>query len=332
MQHYLSSRSFNDIPVSHLFVEYKHWITTTKPFPNVATELEALANSRENYRKIIGSPLDTPLGAFWRFLEIFDVGTVSPLLMVVVEATPSESELKAMLCSLESYILRRTVCQLPTNAYNRVFLTLASNLKKEGINSATLTRRLSMLSGESSVWPADADFGSAFTGKAGYYTLSQARIVYILKSLNDAVHTARSESVTINSALTIEHLLPQAWIEHWPLPDGTMGMTSLERFTESLSSIPSKRSTLSAQRDTALQGIGNLTLLTQPLNSAISNGPWSAKRQEIWNHSLLVLNKSIVAKESWDEEAIKKRASELLSLALGVWIGPTPQAASQETR
>jgi hypothetical protein len=35
----LSSRQFNDVPVSHLFVEYTHWIDSRKPFSSVAAEL-----------------------------------------------------------------------------------------------------------------------------------------------------------------------------------------------------------------------------------------------------------------------------------------------------
>ena len=37
------------------------------------------------------------------------------------------------------------------------------------------------------------------------------------------------EDVTINSKLTVEHVLPQAWIEHWRLPDGQKGLTREER-------------------------------------------------------------------------------------------------------
>src|SRR5260370_16556775 len=138
MQHYLSSRRFSDIPISHLFVEYKYWIATSLPFQSVAAELKALADARESYRQIIASPTNTPLGAFGKFLDIFDVGTIHPLLIVIVEANPDETNLVAILQSLESYILRRAICQLPTKAYNRVFLILAANLKKDGINSEAL--------------------------------------------------------------------------------------------------------------------------------------------------------------------------------------------------
>lgn len=328
MQHYLSSRRFDDIPVTHLFVEYKYWIASSKPFPNVAAELEALANSRESYRRIISSPLNTPLGAFGRFLDIFDVGTVSPLLMVILEASPPEADLYSMLRALESYILRRTICQLPTKAYNRVFLNLAAILKKDGVIAPVLIKRLSSLTGDSSVWPTDAVFGSAFTSRAGYLTLSQARVVYLLTALNDALHSSRSESVTINSALTVEHIMPQAWFDHWPLQSGAKGLTVLQRYLET-SPTSLKEKEASIARDLIIQGIGNLTLLSQPLNSSVSNGPWLIKRQEIGKHSLLALNKSIVAIDDWNETAIASRASRLLTDAVRIWPGPMPQTVGK---
>jgi hypothetical protein len=188
MQHYLSSRQFNDVPISHLFVEYKHWIDSERLFATVAAELEALAKSRDNYRKFISSPADTPLGASGRFLEIFDVGTVHPLMLILTEASPSENEMAEMLNMLESYILRRTVCGLPTKAYNRVFLTLAGALSRDGISPVALRERLSNLTGESSVWPSDESFAAAFLSRAGYVTLPQARVLYILKRINESFH------------------------------------------------------------------------------------------------------------------------------------------------
>ena len=56
-----------------------------------------------------------------------------------------------------------------------------------------------------------------------------------------------------------------------------------------------------------LDSLGNLTLLTQPLNSELSNGPWADKRKGISRHSTLFLNKDLLEHSSgddqWDEEA-----------------------------
>lgn len=326
LQHYLSSRRFDEIPVSHLFVEYKHWLTTAKPFATVAAELEMIAAARENYRRLVVSPASTPLGRFNRFLDIFDVGTMTPLLLVILEAKTQDVELRNMLILLESFILRRAVCQLPTKAYNRVFLNIASHLKEKGITETVLQAKLSTLAGETSMWPTDAAFGQAVTSIAGYRTLTQGRIVYILKSINHSMHTARSEQITIDSDLTVEHLMPQQWIEKWPLSDGSKGMSLNERIAELQN--PSPRSQASAIRDAAVQRLGNLTLLTQPLNSSVSNNSWDIKRLEIAKHSALALNRVLSTVPKWDEQAIDDRAKEFLAIALKLWPSPTPQASS----
>jgi uncharacterized protein DUF262/uncharacterized protein DUF1524 len=325
MQHYLSSRQFNDVPVSHLFVEYKYWIDSKRPFETVAAELEALAKARDNYKKFLSSPATTSLGAFSRFLDSFDVGTIHPLMMVIAEATPSDDELDLMLQSLESYLVRRTVCGLPTKAYNRVFLGLASGLSQHGVTSQTLRDPLSTLAGDSSVWPRDDSFSAAFLTRAGYYSLSQSRVLHILKRLNESFYSTRSEKVSIQSDLWVEHLMPQKWQQHWPLADGSKGLTVIDRLTLEPSAPGYAES---AERDRVVQSIGNLTLLTQQLNISISNGPWADKRRKIAEHSVLPLNQMAATLQAWDENVIKSRAQELLNRALVIWHGPpTPVAA-----
>ena len=50
MQHFLASRQGLDIPIKHLFVEYKFWIEKSKPFETVKSELETLARQGGHFR------------------------------------------------------------------------------------------------------------------------------------------------------------------------------------------------------------------------------------------------------------------------------------------
>ena len=92
---------------------------------------------------------------------------------------------------------------------------------------------------------------------------------------------------------------------------------------------PKQKSTDEEEREsirwTHLHSIGNLTLLTQPLNSEVSNGPFKAKRPEITKQSLLVLNsyfQKFSNKDSWNEKTILERGKRLTDLALKVWAYP----------
>src|SRR3954468_1314570 len=67
----------------------------------------------------------------------------------------------------------------------------------------------------------------------------------------------------------------------------------------------------SLRRNALAQTIGNLTVVTQPLNSAVSNGPWAAKKPAILAASLLPLNQQLYGVEQWDEMAIEARSEAL---------------------
>jgi len=79
MQQFLASRLLVDIPVKHLFVEYKFWIEKQKPFPSVRDELAAISKQGEDFQRLLAPKHDDPLALLAHFLIQFDVGTVYPL-------------------------------------------------------------------------------------------------------------------------------------------------------------------------------------------------------------------------------------------------------------
>jgi hypothetical protein len=72
--------------------------------------------------------------------------------------------------------------------------------------------------------------------------------------------------------------------------------------------------------------MGNLTILTQELNSSVSNAAWLTKRPELLKFSLLPINQQLHGYDAWDEGAIQKRGEELLTRACKLWPGPALQA------
>ncbi|MFO1212428.1 MAG: hypothetical protein U1E74_07825 [Paenacidovorax caeni] len=51
------------------------------------------------------------------------------------------------------------------------------------------------------------------------------------EAADDTYMSSKSEGVSLDSALTVEHILPQQWIAKWPLPDGAKAMTTEELWT-----------------------------------------------------------------------------------------------------
>ena len=161
-----------------------------------------------------------------------------------------------------------------------------------------------------------------------YRNLNNPKLVHILTRLNQTYLTGKGEDIDVKSPLTVEHLLPQTWTTaDWKLPDGSIGLTPIELHTVSPDD---SRVQPSRARHAALQTIGNLTILSQPLNSAVSNGPWKVKKPEILVQSLLPINQQTlrtptnrdgveITPDTWNEERIRLRGEELFSRALRLW-------------
>ena len=117
-----------------------------------------------------------------------------------------------------------------------------------------------------------------------------------------------AEQPTVPTNLTIEHLMPIGWRqEEWPLPEGV------------------DTDAATYQRNTLIHSIGNLTLVTQKLNSSMSNDPWACKRDELQEHSVLLLNNELLSQSSWNEETIRSRSRRMAELVSERWPGPASE-------
>ena len=219
---------------------------------------------------------------------------------------------------MESYLLRRAVCNLTTKNYNRIFLSLTRNLRKEGFNAERLKTLLLSQRGESVEWPDDATFRDHWLHKPvhGGGRLNSPQLVHLICRLNRTFMSSKSESVVFTTAPTIEHIMPQNWQANWPLPDGSKGLDFFEML-----GMPDTdpRVVASRTRETAIETIGNLTVLSTGLNSAQSNLSWNHKRLEMMRHSLLPINQMLVHEAIWDETIILRRGEDLFERALRLW-------------
>ena len=117
--------------------------------------------------------------------------------------------------------------------------------------------------------------------------------------------SGKTEQPAVPRNLTIEHLLPVGWgRDEWPLPEGVDTDAATYR------------------RNTLLHSIGNLTLVTQKLNSSMSNDAWECKRDELQEHSVLLLNNELLAQSSWSEDTIESRSQRMAELVWQRWPGP----------
>jgi uncharacterized protein with ParB-like and HNH nuclease domain len=319
MQHFLASRQMVDIPIKHLFMEYKFWIDRERPFKSVTEELSTLATERDHFRRIVEPQKGGVIFDLATFLDRFDIRTAYPLLLTLLDSNLNSEEWARISRALESYLLRRAVLGWTTKSYNKIFLSLTRSLRKAGCSADALEEALLEFSGDSSGWPSDELFSDAWRHRPAYQELNNARVVHILQRVGNEFLTKLNEQITIDSPLTVEHIMPQSWIEHWTLPDGSTGLT----WEELVDAKPDDPKTLATRtRNAAVQTFGNLTVLTQELNSTVSNSPWADKKPELLKASLLPINQQLHKYAAWDEAGIQARGEELLAKAMKIWSLP----------
>lgn len=311
MNDYLTLATGEEVSSALLFSTFREHVRTSDGQP-AAEHMQRFRTYADVYRSFSDFPSDSREGQFFYRLEQLDTTTVFPILLEVLKrygGPKDRAELHQILGDLESFFVRRAVCELTTKNYNRLFVDMIKAAKVANDFSATAVRNFLLAQTvDVSRWPSDDEFRSSWLRIGFYKRLKKAKARMILEALEAALHTGKTEKVQIERMLTIEHLLPRQWEKHWPLPDAATTPELIEEATK--------------YRDDVLHRVGNLTLLTKRLNPSVSNGPWDKKRHKILEHSALNLNRGFQDIEGWDENAIEERSKELLKQAMKIWPRP----------
>jgi hypothetical protein len=144
--------------------------------------------------------------------------------------------------------------------------------------------------------------------------MAQHRLRHILSELERASLDKFDETTHLREDLTIEHVLPESWAEHWPLADGTRVPT--DWFT----GMGDSQLAAIRDREALKHTLGNLTLLTNALNPSLGNVDFTAKRERL-RASRLRMNLEIAEELEWTEERIRERSARLSELAMKIWPG-----------
>jgi len=225
-------------------------------------------------------------------LNRIEVTTAYPLLLNLLhdraQGRHTSHEVADILDVLENYLIRRYVCNVPTNQLNKIFSAIYAQASQhhsivDGIKEALRTRN----------YPRNAEFRDRLVSSKLYRAgVENGKPKIILEQLETSF--GHKESVPSDN-LTIEHVMPQTltdWWKHHLGPDWEVAY------------------------ETLLDTLGNLTLTAY--NSPLSNAPFSHKKQ-ILGQSHVELNSYFASVPNWDEAAIRRRAAELAERALSVW-------------
>lgn len=229
----------------------------------------------------------------------FDATTLIPYVLYILK-NAEQNEITKIFEFLETYIVRRTICKEGNDNYSDMFneYLIAKEIKtyeelRDYIDSKGKTTML---------MPNDEMVINAFHNAA----LNNNRAKGVLYLLESKLRSKKySTCLAECSKYELEHLMPKKWQTNWSvLPDGV---------TES-------------DRNKSLKTLGNLMIISDSLNSSISNADWTTKKNgtskyqgllkyasdlEIWNNALDL--------PEWDEKTIFRRAEWLAEQANEIW-------------
>lgn len=303
LMNYLTIKCKEMVSVTHLYEAFKSF-ASKHPQQDASYHLKELYDYSEIYKKFdaLATKSDR-LGVFYRRLEALETTTAYPFILECLRRYGFESKqvLQAFIY-LESFLVRRMVCLLNTRAYSKFFTDMLKVLDSDESSLAVrVAAYLTESDSESNRWPNDNEFKEALVYQPIYKKVQQNRVRMLLEAINTDLNKKYNENVdqVIKENLTIEHLMPQEWEKNWP---------SIDSSEEAINN-----------RNILLHSIGNLTLLTGKLNSNISNGAWSSKKEKIWEHSRLNLNQELRKVESWSESEILNRSHSIFETASSIW-------------
>lgn len=227
-------------------------------------------------------------------LNRFEVNTAYPFLLNCYDDYSqnriSAVEFANILKIIENFLIRRYVCNVPTQGLNKIFPILYRNIKNMGFNTLLegLKKELQIKS-----YPKDAEFKSRLIDAKLYGAGDRAiKTRLILESVEE--YYGHKEQVLFKS-LSIEHVMPQTLTEYWQDHLGDDWEITHELL---------------------LHTIGNLTLTAY--NPELSNDDFESKRNRLGN-SHLEINKYFKDKSSWKKEDIEERSQRLAEIALSIW-------------
>lgn len=313
LQHYLAMRTRSEVATAHLYSAYRRFVKhSDQP---VRVHLKDLCRHADVYRSFDEMPAQTAEGGFFTLLRTMGITSAYPFLLALfARQDVTEDERRQVLEHLSSFLVRRLVCHLSTRGYATFFISLLDAVADAPDVIAAVHDYLAAGTAEATRWPRDDEFETCWLSYKVYGVIRQDRVRLILEALEDGLRGHKTEHLLFGQKLTIEHLMPQKWQEHYPLP---LDKDQVEARLE---------------REHLIHTFGNLTLLTQALNPSVSNGPWAAadgngKREQILKHSALALNRGLP--HAWDESAIVQRARVLFTAARQVWRQPETVEAEE---
>jgi uncharacterized protein with ParB-like and HNH nuclease domain len=304
---YLTLRNKKIPNKNKVYAEFKS-LYSNKKEEAYHQELENIKSLSVNYKKLINPSTvsDPHIRKQLEYINRLEINVAYPFLLQVFEDAEngllSKEDLIKILKLIQSYAWRRFVVGLPTNALNKIFMSLYAEVDTEEYYDS-IAKVLLKKKG-SAKFPTNEDLKTALKDKDLYNTQPKNRN-YLFEMLEN--YNNREYVNTNNENITIEHIFPRNPNEAW----------STDLSSEDYFSFKEKH----------LNTIGNLTLSGN--NGALSNKSFLAKKEmnneggeQGYNYSRLWLNTYLKSLYSWNVANYEERLNIIYERFLKIWEYP----------
>jgi hypothetical protein len=315
LNHWLVAQTGEEIVAREVFERFKRFADFDANLP-MTQLLEKVHAAAGVYHSFVASADRTgqtdPLSLFAYRTSVLESEVIKPLVLYLLDPSQPaipEHQLNKVFDVVESWMVRRMLVRATTKNYSQVISEIISNLRKSdrAVAGDVVEQFLAQQSSGRSYWPDDSDLRDSLQTLIAYRRLGRGRLRMVLEAVEDFLRgfkegqSGMGGERVARGVYAIEHVLPRKWTTHWPYEGDP------------------------AARDRIIHTIGNLTLLTSRLNTKVSNAAWlgaGGKREGLEGHDVLVLNRDLVKKDLWNEEAIERRTRELVEVIIRIW--PVP--------
>lgn len=303
---YLSVKQRRITSMKDIYPEFK--LFAEKRNEGMEDLLKDMLNYARRYNKLINGHQTFPakLQASIYRMNRFESSVTRPFLMEVLrlqeEGTLDYSQVTEVCRIVESYLLRRVICDLPSNTLSKVFLTLSFDIKRfDGTYDNFIEKMKYVLTNkkEKASFPEDETFADHFQSK-NIYAMPSRYKAYIFDRLENGDSSEYKEIYNRldSGEYSIEHIMPQKLTPAWN--------RELKDDAEQIHAEWVHR-------------IANLTLTAY--NSKYSNSSFQEKKTmpDGYLQSGIKMNQRVSQKEHWGLPELEERSAELTKLALALW-------------
>jgi uncharacterized protein with ParB-like and HNH nuclease domain len=312
---YLTLRNRKIPNKNKVYAEFKN-LYSNKKDEAYNQELENIKSLSAHYKKFVNPSIvsDESIKKELEFLNRLETNVAFPFLLQVFEDADngllSKEDLIKILKLIQSYTWRRFIVGLPTNALNKIFMTLYAEVDTEEYYDS-IAKALVKKKG-SAKFPSNEDLKTALKEKDLYNTQSKNRNYFfeLLENYNNKEYVN-----TNNELITIEHIFPRN-----PNDDWNKDLPQSEYY---------------AFKEKHLNTIGNLTLSGN--NGALSNKSFADKKlmnidgnEQGYQYSRLWLNAYLKSIDSWDILKYEERFNIIYDRFLKIWEYPDVIISEEE--